>query len=73
MLGLLDPCWNFVEINLEKKNSADNQKYEKKYATMLGNLSYLGDTCIQKFHLGRYIYFEYGYPHSNALLQFPLK
>ena len=61
---------------------------------------YLGDNCIQNFHLGRYIVgytvenlvslvafkpdfqtyirrhtspnenFEYGYPHSNALLQF---
>ena len=61
---------------------------------------YLGDYCIQNFHLGRYILgytvgnlvlfvavkrdfhtyihrhtspnenFEYGYPHSNALLQF---
>ena len=68
---------------------------------------YLGDNCIQNFHLGRYIVgytvgnlvlrrrangavkrdfrtyirrytspndnFEYGYPHSNALLQFDLK
>ena len=68
---------------------------------------YLGDNCIQNFHLGRYIVgytvgnlvlrrrargavkrdfrtyirrytspnenFEYGYPHSNALLQFELK
>ena len=69
----------------------------------------LGDNCIQKFHLGRYIVgytctagnivlrrrasgaakrdfrtyiqrhtspnenFEYGYPHSNALLEFELK
>ena len=70
-------------------------------------IKYLGDYCIQKFHLGRYIVgytvgnlvllrrvsgavkhgflpyvrqctspnenFEYGYPHSNALLQFLLK
>ena len=70
-------------------------------------LLYLGDNCIQTFHLGRYIvgytvgnlvlrrrasgavkrdfrtyirrytspkeHFEYGYPHSNALLQFDLK
>ena len=68
---------------------------------------YLGDNCIQNFHLGRYIIgymvrnlvlrrrasgavkrdfrmyirrytspnenFEYGYPHSNALLQLDLK
>ena len=68
---------------------------------------YLGDNCIQNFHLGKYIlgytvgnlvlqghareavkhdfrtyiqrytspneYFEYGYPHSDALLQFCLK
>ena len=67
----------------------------------------IGDNCIKKFHLGRYIIgytvgnlglrqraggvvkhdfrqyiqlytspnvnFEYGYPHSNALLQFRLK
>ena len=71
------------------------------------NLTYLGDNCIQNFHLGRYIvgytvgnlvlwrrvsgalkrdlrtyirrytspneYFEYGYPHSNALLTFLFK
>ena len=70
-------------------------------------MGYLGDNCIQYFHLGRYIVgytvgnlvlrrresgpvkrdfrtyiqrytspnknFEYGYPHSNALLQFRLK
>ena len=69
--------------------------------------TYLGDNCIQNFHLGRYIVgytvgnlvlrrrasgavkrdfrtyirrytspnekFEYGYPNSNALLQFRLK
>ena len=68
---------------------------------------YLGDNCIQNFHLGKYIlrymvgnlvlrghareavkhdfrmyirryispneYFEYGYPHSDALLQFRLE
>ena len=68
---------------------------------------YLGDNCIQNFHLGRYIVgytvgnlvlrrrvsgavkrdfrtyirrytspnenFEYGYPHSNALLTFSLQ
>ena len=41
----------------------------------------LGDNCIQNFLLGRYIRrytspnenFEYGYPHSYALLQFELK
>ena len=41
----------------------------------------LGDNCIQNFHLGRYIRlytspnenFEYGYPHSNTLLQSRLK
>ena len=68
-----------------------------------GPCPYLGDNCIQNFHLGRYIFrnlvlqrrasvgvkcdfrpyirrctspnenFEYGYPHSNALLQFRLK
>ena len=73
------------------------------------SVSYLGDNCIQNFHLGRYMYIvgytvgnlvlrrrasgavkrdfrtyirrftsknenlEYGYPHSNALLQFELK
>ena len=63
------------------------------------HLSYLGDNCIQNFHLGRYIIgytvrnlfvkpdfrtyirrynspnenFEYGYPNSNAPLQFYLK
>ena len=70
-------------------------------------MTYLGDNCIQTFHLERYIVgytvgnlflrrrasgavkrdfgmyirrytspnekFEYGYPHSNALLQFGLK
>ena len=70
-------------------------------------LCYLGNNCIQNFHLGRYIVgctvgnlvlrrrasgaekrnfrtyirrytspnenFEYGYPHSNALLQFRLR
>ena len=74
----------------------------------LGNIRLcLGDNCIQKFHLGRYIVgytvenlvlrrcaggavkrdfptyirhytspneiFEYGYPHSNALLTFSLQ
>ena len=48
---------------------------------------HLGDNCIQNFHFGRYILgytignlvlrrrknFEYGYPHSNALLQSHLK
>ena len=72
-----------------------------------GRGTYLGDNCIQNFHLGRYIVgytvgnlvlrqrvsgavkrnfrtyirrytspnenFEYGYPHSNALLNFSLK
>ena len=70
-------------------------------------VTYLGDNCIQNFHLGRYIVgytvgnlvlrrrvsgavkrdfrtyirrytspnknFDYGYPHSNALLNFSLK
>ena len=73
----------------------------------IGLWSYLGDNCIQHFHLGRYMVrftvgnlvlqpgaswaikcdfptyirqytsqnedFEYGYPHSNALLQFRLE
>ena len=72
-----------------------------------GRYNYLGDNCIQNFHLGRYIVgytvgnlvlrrrasgalkrdfrtyirrytspkenFEYGYLHSNELLQFELK
>ena len=37
----------------------------------------LGDNHIQNFHFGRYTSqnenFEYGYPHSNALLQFSLE
>ena len=75
--------------------------------SLLYKISNLGDNCIKKFHLGRYIVgymvrklvlrrrvsgavkrdfrkyilrytspnenFEYGYPHSNALLKFSLQ
>ena len=45
---------------------------------MIYNILYLGDNCIQIFHLGRYIRrytspnekFEYVYPHSNVLFDF---
>ena len=49
------------------------------YVMLFKGKTYLGDNCIQNFHLGRYIVgytvgnFEYGYPHSNALLTFPFK
>ena len=60
--------------------------YPIRCRVAFANALELEDTCIQNFHLGRYIVGytvgnlvlrrrarEYGYPHSYALLQFCLK
>ena len=83
-----------------------NERSEQAYQLTI-KIPYLGDNCIQNFHLGRYIVgytvgnlvlrrrvsgavkrdfrtyirrytspnknFEYGYPHSNAPITFPLQ
>ena len=90
-----------IAVDLGLKAKKNKQTKENQ------NTCYLGDNCIQNFHLGRYIVgytvgnlvlrrrvsgavkrdfrmyirrytspnenFEYGYPHSNALLTFILQ
>ena len=100
---------NLQDVNNRLANilTLSSIKYHPQYcmfiashleADILGENGYLGDNCIQNFHLGSYIVgytagnfvlkhdfrtyirrytstnenFEYGYPHSNALLQFYL-
>ena len=92
------------ENQLELKHASNERQFFDAESALR---VYLGDNCIQNFHLGRYIVgytvgnlvlrrrasgavkrdfrtdirqytspnenFEYGYPHSNALLQFYLE